>query len=183
MIINGIKMKITRRQLRKLVLREFRDTGRYDDFDFGAGTGGGQLPPVKPPRRGGGGGGEEPRDFGGGNNDPCGFGNPKGDYYYDLVFNSFGTWIESNMTEGRSNAYDNYLDYIKTIDASFTMDMLSDRYMEFFELLMTAIAEYACENNIRDIESIYRNPMSAILKMKEKQFYRLHIENVLKKAD
>ena len=60
-------MKITRRQLRKLVLREFRETGEYQNFDFGAGAGGGQLPPVKPPRRGGGGGGdgEEPRDFSG----------------------------------------------------------------------------------------------------------------------
>jgi len=112
---------------------------------------------------GGGGDGEEPRDFSGGSNDPCGFGNPKGDYYYDLVFNSFGPWIESNMFYGSDNAYDNYLDYIKTMDPSFTMDMLSDRYMEFFELLMTAIAEYACENNIRDVESIYLNPMPAIL--------------------
>ena len=50
-------MKITRKQLKKILLREFRDTGRYEDFDFGAGAGGGQLPPVKPPRRGGGGGG------------------------------------------------------------------------------------------------------------------------------
>lgn len=157
-------MKITRKQLRKII-KEFRETGRYDDFDFGAGAGGGQLPPVKPPRRGGGGGGdgEEPRDFSGRSNDPCGFGNAKGDYYYDLVFNSFSSWLESNMSTGSGNEYDNYLDYIKTIDPSFTMDMLSDRYMEFFELLMTAIAEYACENNIRDIESIYQNPMPAII--------------------
>tara|TARA_B100001093_G_scaffold520440_1_gene615954 strand:+ start:3740 stop:4219 length:480 start_codon:yes stop_codon:yes gene_type:complete len=157
-------MKITRRRLRKMLLKEFREDGRYDDFNFGAGVGGGQLPPVKPPRRGGGGGGgEEPRDYRGRSNDPCGFGNPKGDYYYDLVFNSFGVWLESNMSEGSANEYDNYLDYLKSIDSEFTMDLLSDRYMEFFELLMTAIAEYACKNNIRDIESIYRNPMSAIL--------------------
>lgn len=156
-----------RKHLRQLILKEFKQTGRYDDFDFGGGAGGGQLPPVKPPRRGGGGGGgdgEEPRDFRGRSNDPCGFGNPKGDYYYDLVFNSFGSWLESNMTAGSvNNEYDNYLEYLKSIDPEFTMDLLSDRYMEFFELLMTAIAEYACENNIRDIESIYRNPMPAIL--------------------
>tara|TARA_Y100000389_G_scaffold200348_1_gene240577 strand:+ start:490 stop:963 length:474 start_codon:yes stop_codon:yes gene_type:complete len=155
-------MKVTRKKLRKLILKEFREAGRYDSFDFGAG--GGQLPPVKPPRRGGGGGdGEEPRDFSGRSNDPCSFGNPKGDYYYDLVFNSFGTWLASNMTAGSGNEYDNYLEYLKSIDPEFTMDLLSDRYMEFFELLMTVIAEYACENNIRDIESIYRNPMQAIL--------------------
>jgi len=28
---------------------------------------------------------------------------------------------------------------------------------------MTAIAEYACANNIEDVESIYRNPIPAIL--------------------
>ena len=157
------KMKITRRHLRQLILKEFKQTGRYDDFDFGAG--GGQLPPVKPPRRGGGGGGgEEPHDWSGKSNDPCGFGNPKGDYYYNLVFNSFGSWIESNMTAGSTNnEYDNYLEYLKSIDPEFTMDLISDRYMEFFELLMTAIAEYACKNNIRDVESIYVNPMPAIL--------------------
>ena len=158
-------MKITRKQLKKLILKEFRDTGRYEDFDFGAGAGGGQLPPVKPPRRGGGGGngGEEPRDFSGRSNDPCGFGNPKGDYYYDLVFNSFGSWVEENMMSGTTNPFDNYLNYIKSLDPEFTMDLLSDRYNEFFELLMTAIAEYACENNIQNVKTIYVNPMPAIL--------------------
>ena len=165
-------MKITRRQLRKILLKEFRktgryddfDTGRYDDFDFGAGAGGGQLPPVKPPRRGGGGGGEEPRDFGGKSSDPCGFGNPKGDYYYDLVFNSFGGWVEEHMaTYGSKDPFDNYIDYMKSLDPKFTMDLLSNRYNEFFELLMTAIAEYACQNNIQPVDSIYMNPIPAIL--------------------
>ncbi len=157
-------MKITRKNLKKIIIKEFKETGRFDLFDFGAGAGGGQLPPVKPPRRGGGGGdGEEPRDYSGKSNDPCGFGNPKGDYYYDLVFNSFGSWIEANMLSGTSNPYDNYLDYIKSIDSQFTMDLLSDNYMEFFELLMTAIAEYACENNIKNVKTIYVNPMPAIL--------------------
>ena len=156
-------MKITRRKLRKILLKEFKNTGRYDDSIFGAGAGGGQLPPVKPPRRGGGGGGDEPHDYSGRSNDPCGFGNPKGDYYYDLVFNSFGRWVEDNMQFGGPNAFDNYIEYMKSLDPEFTMDLLSDRYNEFFELLMTAIAEYACRKNIRDIESIYMNPIPAIL--------------------
>ncbi len=67
------------------------------------------------------------------------------------------------MLSGTSNPYDNYLDYIKSIDSQFTMDLLSDNYMEFFELLMTAIAEYACKNNIKNVKTIYVNPMPAIL--------------------
>lgn len=159
-------MKITRKQLRKLILKEFRATGEYQDFDFGAGAGGGQLPPVEPPRRGGGGGddGEGFGGFGRKNNNPCGFGSKKGDYYYDLVFSSFGTWISSNMkSDPTENEYDNYLNHLKDIYPEFTMDMISEDYMEFFELLMTAIAEYACANNIEDVESIYYNPIPAIL--------------------
>ena len=159
-------MKITRYQLKKLLIREFRDTGSYQSFDFGAGAGGSQLPPVQPPRRGGG-GGDDGGGFGGfgrRNNNPCGFGSPKGDYYYDLVFNTFGTWMESNMKSNPvDNEYDNYLNHLKSINPEFTMDMVSDDYMEFFELLMTMIAEYACQNNIEDVESIYRDPMPAIL--------------------
>jgi hypothetical protein len=157
-------MKITRKQLKKILMREFRDTGSYRNFDFGAGSGGSQIPPVEPPRRGGGGDGEGSGGFNGRNNNPCGFGSPKGDYYYDLVFNTFGTWMSSNMKSDPSeNEYDNYLNYLRSIYPEFTMDMISEDYMEFFELLMTAIAEYACANNIEDVESIYRNPIPAIL--------------------
>jgi len=155
-------MKITRKQLRKLILKEFRVTGHYDDFDFGAGSGGGQLPPVKPPRSGGGGGdGEGFGDFGGRGSDPCDHGNAKGDMYYNKVFDSFGSWIEANMTSGEDNPYDNYLTYLSRYP-DFSMDLVSDNYMEFFELMITIISEYACENNISDLESIYLNPLIAI---------------------
>jgi hypothetical protein len=46
-------MKITRRQLRKLI-REFKFTGQ--EFDDLIDVGGGAPPPVEPPKRGGGGG-------------------------------------------------------------------------------------------------------------------------------
>ena len=154
-------MKITRKQLRKIILKEFREAGRYDDFDFGAGSGGGQLPPVKPPRSGGGGGGEEPRGFSGRNNDPCGFGSVKGDMYYDRVFTTFPAWIEANMNIGGDDPYDNYLTYLSRYP-DFSMDMVSDNYMEFFELIMTIISEYACKNNIKNLETLYHNPLPAI---------------------
>ena len=107
-------MKITRKQLRKIILHEFKETGLYDDFDFDITSGGGQLPPIEPPRRGGGGGdGNDPLGFGGGSSQPCDFGNAKGDKYYDMVFTSFPEWVENNMTSGGSNPYDNYLNYLK----------------------------------------------------------------------
>ena len=147
-------------------MREFRDTGSYRNFDFGSSSGGGQIPPTQPPN-GGGGGGDDGGGFGGfsgRNNNPCGFGSPKGDYYYDLVFNTFGSWMSSNMkTNPNDNEYDNYLSHLKRIYPEFTMDMVSNEYNEFFELIMTAIAEYACANNIEDVESIYFNPIPAIL--------------------
>jgi|TARA_R110000796_G_scaffold200499_1_gene316505 hypothetical protein len=155
-------MKITRRQLRKLILKEFRMTRQYDDFDFGAGSGGGQLPPVKPPSGGGGGGdGEGSGGFNRRNNDPCSHGNAKGDMYYNKVSNSFGNWIETNMISGGDNPYDNYLTYLSRYPG-FSMDLVSNDYMEFFELMITIISEYACENNILDLESIYSNPLIAI---------------------
>jgi len=155
-------MKITRRQLRKLILKEFRMTRQYDDFDFGAGSGGGQLPPVKPPSGGGGGGdGEGSGGFNRRNNDPCSHGNAKGDMYYNKVSNSFGNWIETNMISGGDNPYDNYLTYLSRYPG-FSMDLVSNDYMEFFELMITIISEYACENNISDLESIYSNPLIAI---------------------
>jgi len=50
-------MKITKRQLRKLILQEFKFTGQEFD-DLIGDTGGGAPPPVEPPKRGGGGSGE-----------------------------------------------------------------------------------------------------------------------------
>lgn len=159
-------MKITRKQLRNFILQEFRMTGHYDDFDFGVGSGGGQLPPVKPPRRGGGGGGEEPNDFSGRNNDPCGLGSVKGDMYYDKVYTTFPEWIESNMNVGDNDPYDNYLIYLSNYP-NFSMDMVSENPMEFFELLMTIISVYACKQNIPtdmyNLELLYLNPIPAIV--------------------
>lgn len=169
--VSMYEMKITRKQLRKLILKEFKDTGRYDDFDFGAGAGGGQLPPIKPPRRGGGGGGngEEPKDFRGRSSDPCAFGNPKGDMYYDKVYSTFFPWIETNfpLTEEEKihnqeiidrrdeNEYINlitepgkYIEYLAREFPPFTMERVSDNFNEFFELMLTIITEFACHFNI-----------------------------------
>lgn len=152
-------MKLNRRKLRKLILKEFRDTFGQD-FDFGAGAGGGQLPPVIPPRRGGGGGGgDDGNGFGdfGRNPNPnkCEPGHPHYDGVYDRVFRTFGDWVEDNFPD-----YQAYMDYL--LGLGIHMSDLSDRFMEFFELLMTAIADYACAFNITDLTSIYKDPTNAI---------------------
>tara|TARA_B100000287_G_scaffold384102_1_gene390308 strand:+ start:151 stop:621 length:471 start_codon:yes stop_codon:yes gene_type:complete len=153
-------MKITRRQLRKLILQEFKETGLYNNFNFV--SGGGSLPPIEPPRSGGGGGGDDgPFGFGGGSSQPCDFGNAKSDKYYDMVFTSFPEWLETNMITGNSNPYDNYLNYLNKLPG-FSMDLVSNNYMEFFELIMTIMADYACKRNITDLEKIYKNPLPAI---------------------
>ena len=150
-------MKLSRRKLRKIILREFRNTFN-NDFDFGAGAGGGQLPPVIPPNRGGGGddggsGGWDPRR----NSNPskCEMGHPNYDRIYESVFRTFGAWVEDNFSD-----YQLYLDYLLSL--GIQMDDLSDRFMEFFELLITAIADYACAFNITDLTSIYKDPTKAI---------------------
>ena len=61
-------MKITKKQLRKLILKEFLNTGgqqfNFKDFDrLGSGSGSGFLPPFEPPRGGGGGGGKSVRCY------------------------------------------------------------------------------------------------------------------------
>ena len=55
-------MKITRRQLKRIILREFKATGEFNDsvnlnFDDLDVTDGGDFPPVEEPQKGGGGGG------------------------------------------------------------------------------------------------------------------------------
>jgi len=151
-------MKLNRKKLRKLILKEFRDTFGQD-FDFGAGAGGGQLPPVIPPGGGGGGG----DDGNGGGWDPrrdpnpgrCSSGNPHYNSIYDQVFRTFGAWVKDNYGDG-----DQYLEYLFSL--GITMDELSENYNEFFELLITAIADYACDFNITDLTSIYKDPTNAI---------------------
>jgi hypothetical protein len=58
-------VKVTRRQLRKLILKEFLNMSdqkfNIKDFDrLGSDSGNNFLPPVEPPRGGGGGGGRDP---------------------------------------------------------------------------------------------------------------------------
>ena len=167
-------MKITRRQLKRLILKEFDMSGMMgSDIDGLLGVGG--QPPVKPPGRRGGGG--EPRKA------PCAFGQPKGNRYYKKVSKTFPAWVEHTfpltpeeesyndaiVSKGNQADYDlliteygKYLVYLTDAFPTFSMNMVSDNFNEFFELIMTMITEYACNRSIKDLTKIYKNPIPAI---------------------
>lgn len=178
-------MKLSKRKLKKILLKEFKDTFdlNIDDFVFSGGGGTGHIPPNDPPRRGGGG------DGGGGwnpnNNNPgrCSFGNPHYDRIYNQVASSFSSWVEMNfplsqeeeienqkiINSGDRNQfsniateYDKYISYITSMHPVFTQDLISEDFNEFFELLLTILAEYICKNNIQNIEDVFWNPIPAI---------------------
>ena len=138
-------MKITRKQLKKLILKELKNTYNQDNI---LGTGG--APPNNMFFDGGEGGGNCPPE--------------KMDRYYTQVFDTFGLWIESTfpMTQQGNTSPDQYLQFLEMNYPDFSMDLVSDNYNEFFELIMTIIAEFACKRNIEDLTRIYRNPMTAI---------------------
>ena len=80
-------IKLNRRQLRRLILKEFKDTSRdtslFDDII----TGGGNLPPSDPPGEPGGGGGRRPT--------PCE--SDKDGIYdtaYGYVLDAMGTYLK-----------------------------------------------------------------------------------------
>lgn len=157
-------MKITRKHLRKLILKEFRETGFYDDFDFEAGSGGGQLPPVKPPRRGGGGGGGEgPGDFSGRNNDPCDPGMEAYESSFDEVINTFQPWIQDNFSLGGELDFIDY--YFKHLE-SLNIAVDYEDPFEYLKGLMDVIATYYCASrnltNPPHLNNIYANPNKAI---------------------
>lgn len=142
-------MKLNRVQLRRIILKEFRDTSldQYNFDDLISGGGSGNLPPVDNRPRGG---GDGPK--------PCDFGQPKHDRTYERVFNTFGDWVDANFPG--EVPFDDYLDYLMGL--GIEMDELSDNYMEFFKILMEVITIYACNMNIINLEDIYKDPRKAI---------------------
>ena len=172
-------MKITRKQLRKMILKEFKvmDVDTPKRFDFGSGAGG-NLPPIWTPRRRGGGGGEDPQDFSNNNPGRCEFGNPHYDQIYEDIFQTFEPWVIENY-----GSPDNYFDFILTLinpstktdsyeGDTFSMEDLGVRdnpshidrdKNEFFQILMTSICDYVCIYNIPNPTVVYSDPSEAII--------------------
>jgi hypothetical protein len=150
-------MKITKRQLRQLILKEFKimDFDTPKKFDITA-------PPIKPPvtpprRRGGGGEDGEPYDFTPDKNPGrCEMGNPIYEEIYDDVYYGFPDWLSNSIYQN----FDAYLDYLMNIGV--VLSDLSDNRNEFVKMFYRAVADYACKYNISNLELIYMDPRNAI---------------------
>jgi hypothetical protein len=149
-------MKITRRQLRKLILKEFLNIGDQQfsikDFDrLGSDSGGGSLPPVEPPRGGGGGGGGLTpceADAGG-----------KFTRAYRFVLNAFSDYIyKKDIDESE------YLDFISMKDETGVTAQEIEYYKNDFEFLsdnlLYGIAMAVCKGIIpvESIDDAFENP-------------------------
>ena len=148
-------MKITRRQLRKLILKEFKDTSRElnlkGSFDINDLIGsGGALPPVEPPERGGGGGGKLT---------PC-EANQDGrlDRSFNFTMDAFGTYLRDVARHDEFTYVENLLSsgLISQDDISVhsnLMDFISDG-------LLYGIALALCEGQITklDIDAAFQSP-------------------------
>ena len=149
-------MKVTRRQLRRLILKEFLNTSdqqfNIKDFDrLGSDSGGGSLPPVEPPRGGGGGGGGlSPceADLGG-----------KFTRAYNFVLGSFSDYIyKKDIDESE------YLEFISIKDETGVTAQEIEYYKNDFEFLsdnlLYGIAMAVCRGIIAsdNIDDAFDNP-------------------------
>ena len=150
-------MKITKRQLRKLILKEFLNTGEQQfnikDFDrLGSDSGGGFLPPVEPPRGGGGGGG--------GGLTPC-----EADLggrftrSYNFVLDAFSAYIDNKKIDELG-----YLDFISMNDGEGVIAQEIEYYKNEFEFLrdnlLYGIAMALCKGMItaESINNVFDSP-------------------------
>ena len=149
-------MKITRRQLKRLILKEFDMSGMMGgDIDDLLGSGG--QPPVKPPEHSG--GGRRPKKS------PCDPGMPRFEASYDLVFKTFAVWVQNNDHFGGptgTNNFENYFDYLVSLEFADDSEGISD----VIKGMMDVFATYYCATRSREyppsIETIYDNPGAAI---------------------
>jgi len=152
-------MKITRKQLRKLLLKEFDMSGMSGSIidDLHAGAGG--QPPAKPPVHRGGGGGRRPKKG------PCESGMPQFETSYDLVFETFAVWVQNNENFGGPTGtenFENYFNHLVSLDITDEEEGISD----VIKGMMDVYATYYCATRSSDyppsIETIYNNPVAAI---------------------
>ena len=154
-------MKITRKQLRKLLLKEFDMSGMsgsiIDDLHAGAG----EIPPAKPPedRGSGGGGGRRPRKS------PCEPGMPRFEASYDLVFETFAVWVQNNENFGGpagTENFENYYNYLVSLDIADEGEGIFDAIKGMMEVFATYYCVTRSVEHPPSIEEIYNNPNAAI---------------------
>jgi|TARA_R110001592_G_scaffold350152_1_gene646060 hypothetical protein len=151
-------MKITRKQLKKIILKEFDMSGMMDnDIDDLLGTGG--QPPTKPPEHGRGGGGRGPKK------NPCEFGMPRFEKSYDIVFETFAVWVQNNEKFGGPNGKDNFQNYFDYL-VSLGFADADEGIFDVIKGMMDVFATYYCATRLAEfpptIETVYNNPKAAI---------------------
>ena len=144
-------MKITRKQLRQLILKEFRNTYTDDNIDY---LGSGSGPPTITPSSGGGGG---PRKK------PCDSGMPRAEASFTKVMNSYQPWMQANFDLGGNKDFmDHYFDHLEKLNIATEPD---DPF-NFLKWMMDVIATYYCVSrsfaNSPSLQSIYNNPNNAL---------------------
>jgi hypothetical protein len=150
-IQRGGKMKITRKNLRQLILKEFRNTYTDDNIDY---LGSGSGPPTITPSSGGGGG---PRKK------PCDSGMPRAEASFTKVMNSYQPWMQANFDLGGNKDFmDHYFDHLEKLNIATEPD---DPF-NFLKWMMDVIATYYCVSrsfaNPPSLQSIYNNPNNAL---------------------
>ena len=144
-------MKVTRRQLRKIMLKEFDMSGMTkNNIDQLIGN----LPPVKPPNQGGGRG---PRKK------PCESGMPRAEAAFTKVINSYQPWMQANFDLGGNKDFiDHYFNHLEKLNIATEPD---DPF-NFLKWMMDVIAAYYCVSrsfdNSPSLQSIYNNPNNAL---------------------
>ena len=153
-------MKITRRQLRKLILKEFKDTsrkfnikGKFDIKDL-IGSGG-ALPPIEPPESGGGGNGD--------GDTPCEL-NLGGrlDKSFEYTMQAFGTYLKAIAGTDEFTYVERLLD--KDLILLDDIANYGDVSSFISEGLLYGIALALCEGRITklDIDEAFKNPRNFV---------------------
>lgn len=134
-------MKLNRRKLRRLILREFLNTSGGQNQDIENMIGG--FPPIifDPPGGGGGGGGSS-----------CSYGSPRYNRIFDKVFNSVEDWMEfkfGGMDENgnEKNTYKEYENHLRKFvnDKGIPIVPLIGRHeMKRIITVLEEIVEYIC---------------------------------------
>jgi hypothetical protein len=155
-------VKITRSQLRKIILKEFKDTSRKFDikgkFDIKDLIGsGGALPPAEPPESGGGGGGNGDGDT------PCELNlGGRFDKSFEYTFQAFGTYLQAIAGTDEFTYVDRLLD--KDLISLDDIANYGDINSFINEGLLYGISLALCEGRITklDIDEAFKNPRNFV---------------------
>ena len=142
-------MKITKNQLKKILIKEFRNTSLGQDYNFDHLITG--FPPIiiEPPGEGGGGGG----------GNLCGPGKPRYERIRSKVFNSIEPWMEHKFGKD-TNIYIEYEKHLRKIvdrQGQPIVPMIGRHEMKRIIVVLEEIVDYLCYEG-GSMYSLFNNP-------------------------